>query len=73
FAGKHEREEGRKHGERPPGVCMMDGAGKERPSDSSRTVPCPVHPETDVSSLLWKHKDCISSNETTSLHQKNKD
>ncbi|MEQ2191733.1 hypothetical protein XENOCAPTIV_001868, partial [Xenoophorus captivus] len=70
---KHEREEGRKHGERPPGVCMMDGAGKERPSDSSRTVPCPVHLETDVSSLLWKHKDCISSNETTSLHQKNKD
>ncbi|XP_047221337.1 meiosis regulator and mRNA stability factor 1 isoform X3 [Girardinichthys multiradiatus] len=52
---------------------MMDGAGKERSSESSRTVPCPVHPETDVSSLLWKHKDCFSSNETTSLHQKNKD
>ncbi|XP_035993115.1 meiosis regulator and mRNA stability factor 1 isoform X1 [Fundulus heteroclitus] len=49
----------------------MDGARKESSADGSRAVPCPGHPETDASNLLWKHKDCFSSNETTSPHQKN--
>ncbi|XP_016521971.1 meiosis arrest female protein 1 isoform X3 [Poecilia formosa] len=49
----------------------MDGVRKESSTSSSRTVPWPFPP--DVSSHLWKHKNCLSSNETTSLYQKKKD
>ncbi|XP_008407266.1 meiosis arrest female protein 1 isoform X3 [Poecilia reticulata] len=49
----------------------MDGARKESSTSGSRTAPWPFPP--DVSSHLWKHKNCFSSNETTSLHQKKKD
>ncbi|XP_014881955.1 meiosis arrest female protein 1 isoform X3 [Poecilia latipinna] len=49
----------------------MDGVRKESSTSGSRTVPWPSPP--DVSSHLWKHKNCLSSNETTSLYQKKKD
>ncbi|XP_027873721.1 meiosis regulator and mRNA stability factor 1 isoform X1 [Xiphophorus couchianus] len=49
----------------------MDGVRKERSTSGSRTAPWPFPP--DVSSHLWKHKNCFSSNETASLHQKKKD
>ncbi|XP_043969595.1 meiosis regulator and mRNA stability factor 1 isoform X4 [Gambusia affinis] len=49
----------------------MDGVRKESSTSGCRTVPWPFPP--DVSSHQWKHKNCFSLDETTSLHQKQKD
>ncbi|XP_034544957.1 meiosis regulator and mRNA stability factor 1 isoform X6 [Notolabrus celidotus] len=46
---------------------MMEGLGKERSICSSRFLPWPNHPKTEPSTLLWKLKDCFSTDETTSL------
>lgn len=47
---------------------MMDGLGKERSTCSSRPFPWLSPPKTEASTLLWKLKDCFSTNETASLH-----
>ncbi|XP_022061098.2 meiosis regulator and mRNA stability factor 1 isoform X2 [Acanthochromis polyacanthus] len=52
---------------------MMEGLGKERSICSSRPFPCLSHPKTEASTLLWKLKDCFSTNETTSPHQTDKE
>ncbi|XP_044045028.1 meiosis regulator and mRNA stability factor 1 isoform X4 [Siniperca chuatsi] len=52
---------------------MMEGLGKERSICSSRPFPWLGHPKTEASTLLWKLKDCFSTNETTSLHHTDKD
>ncbi|XP_028279401.1 meiosis regulator and mRNA stability factor 1 isoform X2 [Parambassis ranga] len=46
----------------------MDGLEKERSLCSSRPFPW-LSPRTEASTLLWKLKDCFSSDETTSPHQ----
>ncbi|XP_062286521.1 meiosis regulator and mRNA stability factor 1 [Scomber scombrus] len=43
---------------------MMEGLGKERSICSSRPFPWLGHPKTESSTLLWKLKDCFSTNET---------
>ncbi|XP_067440091.1 meiosis regulator and mRNA stability factor 1 isoform X1 [Thunnus thynnus] len=43
---------------------MMEGLGKERSICSSRPFPWLSHPKTEASTLLWKLKDCFSTNET---------
>lgn len=43
---------------------MMEGLGKERPICSSRPFPWLTHPKTEASTLLWKLKDCFSTNDT---------
>uniref|UniRef100_A0A3Q1C3R7 Meiosis regulator and mRNA stability factor 1 n=1 Tax=Amphiprion ocellaris TaxID=80972 RepID=A0A3Q1C3R7_AMPOC len=52
---------------------MMEGLGKERSICSSRPFPCLSHPKTEASTLLWKLKDCFSTNETTSPHRTDKE
>ncbi|XP_070712456.1 meiosis regulator and mRNA stability factor 1 [Pempheris klunzingeri] len=52
---------------------MMEGLGEERPICSSRPFPWLNHPKTEASTLLWKLKDCFSTNETTSLHHTDKE
>nr|XP_046260633.1 meiosis regulator and mRNA stability factor 1 isoform X3 [Scatophagus argus] len=48
---------------------MMEGLGNERSICSSRSYPWLSHPKTEASTLLWKLKDCFSTNEATSaLH-----
>uniref|UniRef100_A0A3P8TRR2 Meiosis regulator and mRNA stability factor 1 n=1 Tax=Amphiprion percula TaxID=161767 RepID=A0A3P8TRR2_AMPPE len=52
---------------------MMEGLGKERSICRSRPFPCLSHPKTEASTLLWKLKDCFSTNETTSPHRTDKE
>ncbi|XP_041789108.1 meiosis regulator and mRNA stability factor 1 isoform X2 [Chelmon rostratus] len=52
---------------------MMEGLGNERSICSSRPYPWLSHPKTEASTLLWKLKDCFSTNETTSLHHTDKE
>uniref|UniRef100_A0A671WMT0 Meiosis regulator and mRNA stability factor 1 n=1 Tax=Sparus aurata TaxID=8175 RepID=A0A671WMT0_SPAAU len=42
----------------------MEGLGNERSICSSRPYPWLSHPKTEASTLLWKLKDCFSTNET---------
>ncbi|XP_068444839.1 meiosis regulator and mRNA stability factor 1 isoform X2 [Clinocottus analis] len=51
----------------------MEGLGKERSICSSRPFPWHSHPQTEASTLLWKLKDCFPTNETTSVHQADKE
>ncbi|XP_074540199.1 meiosis regulator and mRNA stability factor 1 isoform X2 [Halichoeres trimaculatus] len=46
---------------------MMEGLGKERSICSSRPLSWPNQPKTEPSTLLWKLKDCFSTDETTSF------
>ncbi|CAJ1053824.1 meiosis regulator and mRNA stability factor 1 isoform X8 [Xyrichtys novacula] len=46
---------------------MMEGLGKERSICNSRPLPWPNHPKTEPPTLLWKLKDCFSTDETNSL------
>ncbi|KAM9314631.1 meiosis regulator and mRNA stability factor 1 isoform 2-T3 [Pholidichthys leucotaenia] len=48
---------------------MEEGPGQERSICSSRPYPWLNHPKSDPSSLLWKLKDCFSTDEKTSPHQ----
>ncbi|KAM8842273.1 meiosis regulator and mRNA stability factor 1 isoform 3-T4 [Synchiropus picturatus] len=41
----------------------MDGVGKERPVCSSKPFQWTKPPKTEASALLWKLKDCFSTNE----------
>ncbi|XP_038570176.1 meiosis regulator and mRNA stability factor 1 isoform X3 [Micropterus salmoides] len=52
---------------------MMEGLGKESSICSSRPLPWLSHPKTEASTLLWKLKDCFSTNETTSIHHTDKE
>ncbi|XP_076585711.1 meiosis regulator and mRNA stability factor 1 isoform X3 [Chaetodon auriga] len=52
---------------------MMEGLGNERSICSSRPYPWLSHPKTEASTLLWKLKDCFSTNETTTLHHTDKE
>ncbi|XP_069022051.1 meiosis regulator and mRNA stability factor 1 [Embiotoca jacksoni] len=52
---------------------MMDGPGEERSTCSSRPFPWLSQPQTEASTLLWKLKDCFSTNDTTSPHQAEKE
>ncbi|XP_037546206.1 meiosis regulator and mRNA stability factor 1 [Nematolebias whitei] len=52
---------------------MMEGLEKESSNCGSTPIPWLIHPKTETSNLLWKLKDCFSSNETTSAHLSNKD
>ncbi|XP_008278132.1 meiosis arrest female protein 1 homolog isoform X3 [Stegastes partitus] len=52
---------------------MMEELGKERSICSSRPFPWLSHPKTEASTLLWKLKDCFSTNETTAPHQTDKE
>lgn len=51
----------------------MEGLGKESSICSSRPLPWLSHPKTEASTLLWKLKDCFSTNETTSIHHTDKE
>nr|XP_020451946.1 meiosis arrest female protein 1 isoform X3 [Monopterus albus] len=44
---------------------MMEGLEKERSIRSFRPFAWPSHPKTEAPTLLWKLKDCFSTNETT--------
>ncbi|XP_041838549.1 meiosis regulator and mRNA stability factor 1 isoform X2 [Melanotaenia boesemani] len=50
----------------------MKGLGKENYICSSRPIPWLSDSKTEASTLLWKLKDCFSTNETASAHQTNK-
>ncbi|XP_073329442.1 meiosis regulator and mRNA stability factor 1 isoform X4 [Pagrus major] len=52
---------------------MMEGLGNERSICSSRPYPWLSHPKTEASTLLWKLKDCFSTNETPPLHHTDKE
>lgn len=43
----------------------MEGLEKERSIRSFRPFAWPSHPKTEAPTLLWKLKDCFSTNETT--------
>uniref|UniRef100_A0A7N8YNC7 Meiosis regulator and mRNA stability factor 1 n=1 Tax=Mastacembelus armatus TaxID=205130 RepID=A0A7N8YNC7_9TELE len=51
----------------------MEGLGEERSICSSRPFPWLSHPKTEASTLLWKLKDCFSTNETTAPHHTDKE
>lgn len=51
---------------------MMEGLGKERSTCGARSFPWLGHTETEASTLLWKLKDCFSTDETSSPHQTDK-
>ncbi|XP_041640196.1 meiosis regulator and mRNA stability factor 1 isoform X3 [Cheilinus undulatus] len=51
----------------------MEGLGKDSSICSTRPLPWLSHSKTEPSTLLWKFKDCFSSNETNSLHHKDKE
>lgn len=53
-------------------VRMMEGLGKERSTCGARSFPWLGHTETEASTLLWKLKDCFSTDETSSPHQTDK-
>nr|XP_029136909.1 meiosis regulator and mRNA stability factor 1 isoform X2 [Labrus bergylta] len=52
---------------------MMEGLGNDTFICSSRALPCLSHPKTEPSTLLWKLKDCFSTNETNSLRHTDKE
>ncbi|XP_030583725.1 meiosis regulator and mRNA stability factor 1 isoform X3 [Archocentrus centrarchus] len=52
---------------------MMEGLGKERSTCGARPFPWLGHPKTEASTLLWKLKDCFSTDETSSPHQTDKE
>ncbi|KAM6939553.1 meiosis regulator and mRNA stability factor 1 [Xenentodon cancila] len=52
---------------------MMEGLGKEKSICSFRPLPWLIHTTPESSNLLWKLKDCFSSNKTSPPHQANKD
>lgn len=52
---------------------MMEGLGNERSICSSKPYPWLSHPKTEASTLLWKLKDCFSTNETPPLHHTDKE
>uniref|UniRef100_UPI0037E7EDA2 meiosis regulator and mRNA stability factor 1 n=1 Tax=Semicossyphus pulcher TaxID=241346 RepID=UPI0037E7EDA2 len=52
---------------------MMEGLENERSTCSSRPFPWLSHPKTEASTLLWKLKDCFTTNETTSLCHRDKE
>lgn len=51
----------------------MEGLGKERSTCGARPFPWLGHPKTEASTLLWKLKDCFSTDETSSPHQTDKE
>ncbi|XP_067354198.1 meiosis regulator and mRNA stability factor 1 isoform X9 [Channa argus] len=51
----------------------MEGLGKERSICSSRPFPWLSHPQTEASTLLWKLKDCFSTNDTIAPHHTDKE
>ncbi|KAM7009858.1 meiosis regulator and mRNA stability factor 1 isoform 1-T1 [Tautogolabrus adspersus] len=52
---------------------MMEGLGNDTFICSSRALPCLSHPNTEPSTLLWKLKDCFSTNEPNSLRHTDKE